>query len=119
MNQPVTYVELQSADLDRSAAFFSAVFGWRPQPFAAQDYLVAGHGDGPGIDAGLLTSQDGQPRSVAVIRVEDLDVAMSAVTANGGAVVVPPFTISGVGRGCYITDPTGLIVGPHHYDPSA
>ncbi len=44
---------------------------------------------------------------------------MSAVTANGGAVVVPPFTISGVGRGCYITDPAGLILGLHHYDPSA
>ena len=37
--------------------------------------------------------------------------------AYGGKVVVPAFSISGVGRGCYITDPVGLLIGLHHYDP--
>jgi len=39
--------------------------------------------------------------------------------ACGGKVVVPAFSISGVGRGCYITDPVGVLVGLHHYDPGA
>jgi predicted enzyme related to lactoylglutathione lyase len=31
-------------------------------------------------------------------------------------VVVPAFTIGGVGRGCYITDPAGVLLGLHEYD---
>jgi predicted enzyme related to lactoylglutathione lyase len=119
MHQPVTYVELNSPDLDRTVEFFAQVFGWQPQPFAAPDYLVAPHGTGAGIDTGLLGSRDGQPRSVPVIRVDDLDVVTAKVSACGGTVVVEPFTIPGVGRGCYFVDPTGLLVGLHAYDDGA
>ena len=69
MTTPVTYVELNSPNLDATAAFMADVFGWEPQPFAAPDYLVAPHGDGPGIDTGLLASRDGNPRTVPIIRV--------------------------------------------------
>jgi uncharacterized protein len=41
------------------------------------------------------------------------------VVEHGGTVVVEPFTIPGVGRGCYFTDPSGLIVGLHENDPDA
>ncbi|MEN3304145.1 MAG: uncharacterized protein V7603_347 [Micromonosporaceae bacterium] len=116
MHEPVTYVELNSPDLDRTARFFADVFGWQPQPFAAPDYLVAPHGTSTGIDTGLMASRDGQPRTVPVIRVDDLDAATARVVAHGGTVVVEPFTVAGVGRGCYIVDPTGLLVGLHTYD---
>jgi predicted enzyme related to lactoylglutathione lyase len=33
--------------------------------------------------------------------------------------VVPPFVIPGVGRGCYVADPAGVLVGLHMYDPDA
>jgi predicted enzyme related to lactoylglutathione lyase len=119
VNKPVTYLELNTADLRASAGFFTAVFGWTPQPFAAPDYLVAPHGDGPGIDTALLTSRDGQPRAVPVIRVADLDAALETAREHGGTVVVPPFTLGGVGHGAYLTDPTGLLIGLHAYDPDA
>jgi predicted enzyme related to lactoylglutathione lyase len=115
MTQPVSYLELNSPDLSTSAQFFSHVFGWTVQPFASPDYLVAPHCDQPGVDTALLASRDGQPRAVPVIRVADLDDATSRVETNGGTVVVPPFEISGVGRGCYVVDPTGLLIGLHHY----
>jgi uncharacterized protein len=116
MTRPVTYVELNSPDLQRTVRFFADVFGWRAQPFAAPDYLVAPHGTAAGVDTGLMPSRDGQPRAVPVIRVDDLDAAVARATEHGGTVVVEPFTLSGVGRGCYITDPTGLLVGLHAYD---
>jgi hypothetical protein len=119
MTLPVTYMEMHSPDLPASARFFADVFGWVLEPFADPEYLVAAAGEGPGIDTGLLRSRDGQPRSVPVVRVPDLDAATGAVTAHGGAVVVEPFVIPGVGRGCYITDPAGVLVGLHHYDPGA
>jgi predicted enzyme related to lactoylglutathione lyase len=112
---PVSYVELSSPDLPASAAFFAAVFGWRAQPFAAPDYLVAPRGDAPGVDTGLMPSRDGQPRAVPVIRVEALDPVLEREAANGGWVAVEPFTIEGVGRGCYVLDPAGLLVGLHEY----
>jgi len=119
MTRPVTYVELNSPDLERSARFFRGVFGWDPQPFAAPDYLVAAANAPAGVDAGLMTSSDGQPRAVPVIRVPSLDRYTSSMVQHGGAVVVPPFTVAGVGRGCYVTDPAGLLVGLHEYDVDA
>lgn len=118
MTQPVTYVEINSADVERSAAFFGAAFGWRFQPFASPDYLVAA-GTTSGVDTGLMSSPDGVPRAIPVIRVPSLERACEAVVAHGGTVVVPVFTIAGVGRGCYVNDPTGVLIGLHEYDARA
>ena len=119
MTQPVTYLEINSPDLPATARFFAEVFGWQPQAFVAPDYLVAPHGPGAGVDTGLLASRDGQPRTVPVIRVDGLDAAIARVTDHGGRLVVEPFTITGVGRGCYVVDPTGVLLGLHAYDPAA
>lgn len=118
MTQPVTYLEINSPDVERSAAFFGAVFGWQFQPFAAPDYLVAAGAAG-GIDTGLLPSRDGAARAIPVIRVASVDRAAVAAVAQGGSVAVPTFTIAGVGRGCYVSDPTGVLIGLHEYDPQA
>ena len=119
MTLPVTYVEINSPDLDRSATFFAEVFDWKLRPFADPGYLVAPAGDGPGIDTGLLTSADGSPRSIPIIRVPSLDRIRATVEKAGGTVVVEPFTIAGVGRGCYVIDPAGVLIGLHEYDPEA
>lgn len=119
MTKPVTYVEINSPDLPATQAFMASVFGWDARPFAAPDYLVAPRGDGPGIDTGLLASRDGQPRTVPVVRVGDLAAVLESVTRNGGTVVVEPFAVPGVGHGCYITDPAGVLVGLHAYDADA
>jgi uncharacterized protein len=118
MTRPVTYVELNSPDLAATSTFMAEVFGWEPQPFAAPDYLVAPHGDGPGVDTGLLTSRDGNPRTVPIIRVDSITGLRDRLEAAGGTVVVEPFTMPGVGRGCYVTDPAGLLIGLHEYDPT-
>ena len=117
MTEPVYFVELNSPNHSASAEFFRAVFGWDPQPFAAPEYLVAPHGEASGVDSAILPSRDGQPRSVPVIRVADLDAALTAVEANGGAVVVPAFGLGQMGKACYITDPAGVLVGLHFYYP--
>jgi predicted enzyme related to lactoylglutathione lyase len=112
---PVSYVELNSPDLSASADFFSSVFGWEPQPFAVSDYLVAPHGSAFGVDTGLLSSRDGAPRCVPVLRVDSLDAVRGSLEAAGGVVVVEPFAFPGVGRGCYCTDPAGVLFGLHEY----
>ncbi len=116
--RPVTYLELGTPDLDRCRAFFREVFGWDPQPFAADDNLVAPRPADAGIDTALLTSRDGQPRAVPVINTDSLESTITLATENGATLVVEPFTIPGVGRGCYLIEPTGLLIGLHQNDPS-
>ena len=58
-------------------------------------------------------------REAHLIRVASLDDARRRVVEHGGSLVVEPFVIQGVGRGCYFTDPAGLLVGLHEYDPEA
>lgn len=48
--------------------------------------------------------------------VDSIDELRPDLEAAGGTVVVEPFTFPGVGRGCYFTDPAGLLVGLHEYD---
>jgi predicted enzyme related to lactoylglutathione lyase len=119
MTRPITYVELNSPDLPKTVRFMADVFGWDPQPFATDDYLVAPAGGTRGVDCGLLASRDGQPRVVPIINVERLDEALASVRRYSGTVVVEPFAISGVGRGCYCTDPAGLLFGMHEHDLNA
>ena len=66
-----------------------------------------------------MTSADGTPRAIPIIRVPSLELIRQAIESNGGRVVVEPFTIAGVGRGCYLLDPAGVLVGIHEYDPDA
>lgn len=117
MMEPVYFMEINSPNQAESAEFFRAVFGWDPQPFAAPDYLVAPHGDAGGVDTAILPSRDGQPRAVPVIRVADLDATLTAVQASGGSVVVPAFELGQMGKGCYIKDPAGVLLGLHFYHP--
>ncbi|MCW2889568.1 MAG: hypothetical protein JWL58_6430 [Streptosporangiaceae bacterium] len=119
MSHPVSYVEINSPDPAASHKFFASVFGWQLQPFATPDYLVAPHGDVPGVDTGLMKSMDGQPRTIPVIRIGDLTAATALVIQHGGQVVMEPFAIAGVGRGCYVLDPTGVLLGLHAYDADA
>lgn len=54
-----------------------------------------------------------------MINVASLDETARKVVAHGGTILVEPFTIPGVGRGCYFTDPTGVVVGLHQNNPDA
>jgi uncharacterized protein len=56
---------------------------------------------------------------VPVIRVDSLDELRPRLEQGGGTIVVEPFTLPGVGRGCYFADPAGLLVGLHEYDAQA
>jgi uncharacterized protein len=119
MPRPVSHVELNSPDLPATTRFFRAVFDWEAQPFATSDYLVAPHEDAPGVDARMLASRDGNPRTGPVIRVDSIAALRPRLEDAGGVVVVEPFTLPRVGRGCYFTDPAGLLVGLHGYDAQA
>jgi hypothetical protein len=115
----ISFVEFNSGDVEASTSFYRDVFGWSPQPWGGEDYLIESHGDDSGIDTGFTESQDGAPLTVATISVDDIAGYMARVIVAGGEIVVPKFAIPGVGYGCYFTDTTGMIVGLHQADEEA
>jgi hypothetical protein len=116
----VSYVEFNVPDAQKASAFYKQVFAWEAKGWGGdQDYLIAAHGEEPGIDIALRKAPDGKPLSVAIITVPSLDETLKAVQSAGGVVVVEKFPIAGVGYAAYFTDPGGLIVGIHEYDETA
>ena len=115
-------VALWSSETSRHAhGAAPSVFGMqtRPQLCGVVDRIGMAMHDLPlGIDT-ALPSRDGTARAVPVLRVESLADTAQRVRTLGGTVVVEPFSIPGVGRGCYVVDPAGVLIGLHEYDPGA
>jgi hypothetical protein len=109
MTTPVTYVELNSPDLESTTSFTRDVFGWEPQPFAAPDYLVA-------ACSAPATATRGRSRSSAWTRSTRCAIRSSQPPARSSSSRSRSQESAG---GCYLTDPAGLLIGLHEYDSSA
>ena len=100
----IDYIELPSATAhELTRAFYSKAFGWKFTDFGA-DYSATTTGD---VDVGL----NGQPEEalaapLPVIRVDDLEAALDAVTKAGGVIAKPIFSFPG-GRRFQFIDPSG------------
>ena len=97
------YVELPVSNIEDSARFYEAAFGWTLTRFAPT-YAATTTGD---TDLGL----QGDPSAACeaplpVIQVEDLDATASAVEAAGGDIIRPIFDFPG-GRRFHFRDPSG------------
>jgi predicted enzyme related to lactoylglutathione lyase len=100
----VDYVELPSATAhELTRGFYAKAFGWGFTDFGP-DYAATTTGD---VDVGL----NGQPDEalaapLPVIRVDDLEAALDAVTRAGGTIARPIFAFPG-GRRFHFIDPAG------------
>ncbi|MGL5851943.1 MAG: VOC family protein [Phycicoccus sp.] len=105
------YVELPVRDLDRSRAFYAAVFGWT---FTDYGPAYAGIRDPDDDDAevgGLAVVDEVVPGGVLLLLYsDDLDASLAAVRSAGATVVREPFDFPG-GRRFQFTDPDGHELG--------
>ena len=107
----IIHVELTSAAPQETADFYARAFGWQAEtsPFVP-DYLVASTGDGPGIDAAIMSSGYQSQNTIIWIEVDDIEAAIDAVTAAGGSAAGPVQDIPD-GRVAYVTDTAGVVIG--------
>lgn len=119
----IVYFEIHVPDPAKAIAFYESNFGWTfsKSDIGSADYWLISTGDTekPGIDGGLMQSQDGQPRIVNTLQVDDVDAAAKKAQESGGNVVVPKIPIPGIGWVAYATDPGGNIFGMYKHDPDA
>lgn len=110
---PIWY-ELQSGDPDASRTFYDDVVGWsiEAQPAGDMDYRMIDTGNGP--VGGIMRLTDEMKAGGAsagwmvYFGVPDVDATCAGITANGGAIVMGPWEISGIGRMAIATDPQGI-----------
>lgn len=106
----VSWVDLQSKDLEKSKAFYSKLFGWQPNTIPDPD--AGGYTwflqDGKQVGALGGTQSPDQPTSWSIyFATEDADKTATAVKDAGGKVIAEPFEVMGAGRMAVFQDPAG------------
>ena len=110
------WYELMTSDANAAARFYGAVVGWQiadqadPQA-GGMDYRLIARDDGGSAGGVLQLAPDmlangAHPAWVAYLHVTDVDLAVQAITADGGQALMPKMTLP-VGEIAMVTDPMG------------
>ena len=118
MSNPANFIwyELMTSDPGGAASFYGAVVGWtiasHADPAAGDmDYRMIGRSDGGNAGGVLALNADmlaggARPIWIGYLEVDDVDAAVDAIKADGGAVQMPATDLP-VGRIAMVTDPQG------------
>ncbi len=111
-----SWIDLMSPDVDASAAFYTALFGWETDDqfddegnriytmFRVDGRDVAGAGGQP---PGM---EDMPPVWSSYVAVEDVDAAVARVEAAGGKVMMGSMDVMDAGRMAVVADPAGAAI---------
>jgi len=108
------WVDLLSSDVDRSVAFYAALFGWTAEDpadeFGGYRNLQL-HGERV---AGLMSASPPMTASdvwSVYLAVEDAAATVEAARQAGSEVVVEPMPVGDLGVMAVVTDPGGAVIG--------
>ena len=107
-----SYIEFTTTDIERTKAFYGAVFGWTFKDWGP-DYIDSSAAT-CGIALGFARKPGGLPVAasapLAVLYSSDLAATELAVVAAGGNIVTPTFEFPG-GRRFHFADGLGNVLG--------
>lgn len=118
----LVHFEMNVKDVHKTIAFYEEVFGWMFQKWdGPMDYwlIMTGDENEPGIDGGLGYEEEGFPKVVNTIDVDDIDDVIKKIEKNGGEIVKPKHAVPGVGWLAYFKDSEGVMSGIMQNDPKA
>lgn len=100
----IDYIEIPSTDLQKSKAFFSAMFGWTFEEWGPE-YMSFNDGR---FDGGFYHAQQPAPATgvLVIFFSEDLEKDLQRVQELGCSISKPIFPFPG-GRRFHFIDPTG------------
>jgi len=120
MTKPSNFIwyELMTSDPAGAARFYGAVVGWtiaadRDPAAGDVDYRMIVRGDGGNAGGVLALNADmlaggARPAWMGYLEVADVDAAVAAIEADGGAVHMPATDLP-VGRIAMVSDPQGAV----------
>jgi predicted enzyme related to lactoylglutathione lyase len=109
-------------DVQKTIKFYEEVFGWQFQKWDGPiDYwlIMTGDENETGIDGGLSFEEEGFPKVVNTIDVDNIDDIIKKIEDNGGKIVNPKHAVPGVGWMAYFKDSEGVMSGIMQNDPKA
>ena len=129
MNRPVHF-EIQAEDTARAMTFYEAVFGWKFERWAENDYwmIMTAEKDSAelGINGGLMP----RPKPLAegacglnafacTMLVANFDETAAKIIAANGRLAMAKFALPGMAWQGYFLDTEGNTFGIHQPDPNA
>jgi predicted enzyme related to lactoylglutathione lyase len=121
MSNGLCHFAINADDLGRARRFYENVFGWTFTPWGPPGFFQIDAGGGPGTPLGALQQRRdlilGRPATgyECTLGVDDIDAVIAGVEANGGTIVMPRCTITGVGDLIFFADPEGNVTGAMQY----
>lgn len=109
-NGKICYIEIPATDIARSAAFYKAVFGWN---IRKRGDGATAFDDATGEVSGAWVKgrpPGPTPGPLIYIMVDDVQAAVKAVTASGGA-IVQPVGVDAPEITARFSDPAGNVFG--------
>jgi uncharacterized protein len=117
------HFSINADDVSRARGFYEKTFGWQFESWGPPNfYLIrTGSDEDPGLHGALQERREivkGKPMYgfECTIGVDSIDETIAAIEANGGKVVMPKFTIPGVGTLIFFEDTEGTVVGAMQYE---
>jgi len=96
----VVHFEIAANEPEKVVDYYQNVFGWKvTKREGPQEYWFAetGEDDEPGINGGIMRSNDVFSGTVNSIDVPDIDAYVEKIKQHGGEIVVEKHAIPGVG----------------------
>ncbi len=109
-NSKVCYVEIPATDVERSAAFYSEVFGWEIR--TRGDGVTAFDDSTREVSGAWMTGRPPSPEPglLVYVMVDDCEAAVDAVLAHGGE-IVQPIGVDAPEITARFRDPAGNVLG--------
>jgi predicted enzyme related to lactoylglutathione lyase len=111
------WLDLAARDAGQAIRFYEGLFGWSARTEAAnggvfQRFVHRGRDIGSLYQiSAALVARDAPSYWMPYVAIDDIDDTTRRAAALGGAVIVPPFKVSGVARIALIADAVGAHVG--------
>ena len=119
MGARVVHFEVPFDNGERALAFYRDVFDWDINAMPEMQYNIVSTGPTgdmgptePGyIGGGMLQRQDPVQSPVITLAVDDIEVSLKAVEANGGSTVQAKMPVGDMGFAAYFRDSEGNLMG--------
>ncbi len=122
MPSTLRHFAINADNVPRAKAFYEDVFGWRFTPWGPPGFYQT-RSTGEGLMGALQGRRDvggvGMPGMELTFAVDDIKATVAAIEAKGGAVLMPPFRIEGVGDLAFFRDTEGNVAGAMQYETEA
>ncbi len=109
MTNAVMHWQMLSADPDKTASFYSDLFGW--QVSAANRLGYREVLTGGGIDGGIWPAPNGTEAVQIYVKVADIDAALSQAVRLGGSIIIPKQVLPDGDAMAVLLDPLGRSFG--------